>query len=406
VYYRNHWTGACAGPADLTIGNQTLSWIPATPAILAQLTTSGFGFPVGTEAVDSTAPSVAFSDSQFLDAQNSVVTQGTVGKAFAGIMSTAVANEGLSDAGAGTPVGAVVFEWVLGVQGDGNPAPFTNITQQQAAALIKTGFLPLSVFTGNAADSSNYVILTGRNEDSGTRYDTFAESQTGFGQNAVQFMIKQANHAYPANNLYPFSSGTALSVDTGIAGFQSWPKTAGANSWAFNTDPTLDWKTPGHSGYINGGDVATILRTPNPVVTTGWVVPAATQALFPSFTPGTTKVYVISYLGVSDGNKITSGNAVNGTALTYNGVSFSTSNVANGNYSFWAYEHEYYLTGAPVATAYGTTNPVGLGTGAQEAADAIANTLVGLTQAQLGAAGVPYPSLQAVRGNSAGSFIN
>jgi hypothetical protein len=156
----------------------------------------------------------------------------------------------------------------------------------------------------------------------------------------------------------------------------------------------------------DGGDVATILRTPNPVVTTGWVVPAATQALFPSFTPGTTKVYVISYLGVSDGNKITSGNAVNGTALTYNGVSFSTSNVANGNYSFWAYEHEYYLTGAPVATAYGTTNPVGLGTGAQEAADAIANTLVGLTQAQLGAAGVPYPSLQAVRGNSAGSFIN
>jgi hypothetical protein len=253
VYYRNHWTGACAGPADLTIGNQTLSWIPATPAILAQLTTSGFGFPVGTEAVDSTAPSVAFSDSQFLDAQNSVVTQGTVGKAFAGIMSTAVANEGLSDAGAGTPVGAVVFEWVLGVQGDGNPAPFTNITQQQAAALIKTGFLPLSVFTGNAADSSNYVILTGRNEDSGTRYDTFAESQTGFGQNAVQFMIKQANHAYPANNLYPFSSGTALSVDTGIAGFQSWPKTAGANSWAFNTDPTLDWKTaatwPRSSGH-------------------------------------------------------------------------------------------------------------------------------------------------------------
>jgi hypothetical protein len=397
VYYRNHWTGSAAGVVDLSIGNTTLTWLPIST--LGSLTTSGAGLAVGTEVADGTAPAVAMTDAQALDGQNSVITGGAQGPTFAAKIGTAISSGSLVDAGPGTPVAAVVFEWVLGVQSDGNPAPFTNVTQQQAAALVKNGFLPLNVFTGNTSDVINFVMFTGRNEDSGTRIGCYAEAQTGFGQPAVQYMIKQTNFPYPPNNAYAFSSSTALSVDTSIDGFQAWPKTSGSNSWSLITDPTLDWKTIGHSGYYGGGDVATILRTPNPVATTGWTVSNPP----PGFTVGTSKCYIISGMGVSDGNKVTSGNTVNGTAMTYNGVPFSTANVIAGNYSYYTFEHEYYLIGTPV----GSQNVVGVGTEAQSAADAIATSLLGLTQSQLGAAGVPYNSLSFTsRSAAAGTYIN
>jgi hypothetical protein len=84
-------------------------------------------------------------------------------------------------------------------------------------------------------------------------------------------------------------------------------------------------------------------------------------------------------------------------------VPFSTANVIAGNYSYYTFEHEYYLTGTPV----GSQNVVGVGTEAQSAADAIATSLLGLTQSQLGAAGVPYNSLSFTsRSAAAGTFIN
>jgi len=48
----------------------------------------------------------------------------------------------------------------------------------------------------------------------------------------------------------------------------------------------------------------------------------------------------VTYLGESDGNNlITAG----GAALTYCGVPFSHTAIQEGSYTFWGYEHMYYL---------------------------------------------------------------
>jgi hypothetical protein len=46
---------------------------------------------------------------------------------------------------------------------------------------------------------------------------------------------------------------------------------------------------------------------------------------------------VIGYLGLADYSAITNNNAA--VALSYNGVSYSTTNVTSGKYAIWGYEH-------------------------------------------------------------------
>lgn len=67
------------------------------------------------------------------------------------------------------------------------------------------------------------------------------------------------------------------------------------------------------SGFSSGGNAAAVLK----------VAGAANPSL--------------SYLGISDANGVNGG----ANLLTFNGVPFSVSNVWNGTYSFWAYEHAF-----------------------------------------------------------------
>ena len=65
----------------------------------------------------------------------------------------------------------------LGKLANGFTAPFTNITQAEAAALI-SGPTPVAFFTGNPADKFKYVFVVGRSEDAGARITVpFAEAQ-------------------------------------------------------------------------------------------------------------------------------------------------------------------------------------------------------------------------------------
>ena len=183
-----------------------------------------------------------------------------------------------------------------------------------------------------------------------------------------------------------------------IAGFKLWPR-----NWYVNTIPTLNWLTTGHSGYNTGGDVATMLETPNPVVTTGWTVSNAPTG----FTVGTSKAYFVSCLGSSDALAVAK---LGGTLLSYNGVVFAPTTgsgstlayssfnaVQQGQYSSWTTEFLYYLNSATgTQVAVGAAKPV---------ADGLADLIWNTATSGLGNAGVEYNSIVAKKaGIPAGSF--
>ncbi len=196
-----------------------------------------------------------------------------------------------------TKVGIVPFVWAKGLSSDttvnASLGHVTNITPLQAKAMLGSGVLPMSLLTGTASDSSIDVLAVGRDEDSGTRLDAFAE--TGFGIFALP------------NQYQPTIAGGAI---TGIALYPA------------NTVDGLSFPI-GHSGYSSGGTLATTLNTP---------VASGTTDTFGS------KFALIGYFGTSDAAGVNSGN----NNLMYNGVAYSATAVQEGQYTFWSYEHLMY----------------------------------------------------------------
>jgi hypothetical protein len=107
-------------------------------------------------------------------------------------------------------------------------------------------------------------------------------------------------------------SGTRITVqaDTGTGVFAQLEQYTGTGDPA-----TLTYV--GNSGYPSGGNVATLL---------GAKLPAG-QAL-------------IGYVGTSDASTAA---GLGASYLTYNGVSYSDSAVANGQYSLWGYLHQFSM---------------------------------------------------------------
>jgi hypothetical protein len=186
-------------------------------------------------------------------------------------------------------IGAVVYFWTKGLQEspdipNASYAAFTNMTTQQAGLLLSDGELPLSLFTGNASDASYIVCLDGRNNDSGTRSTVQAETSLGTADIQIEDMFQ---------NTTPGSS------------------------------PITSITEVGDVGYNSGGKLATDLKTPIQTGTTD-----------PNFG---LPFILVGYLGTPDAATAVAGGAVR---LTYNGVDGTvTQNVANGNYSYWNYEH-------------------------------------------------------------------
>ncbi len=204
---------------------------------------------------------------------------------------------------ADTVVGVVPFVWTKGVSSDtavaASLANVTNITPLLARAVLSGSGTPLSMFTGNSTDSSVFVYAMGRDEDSGTRLTTFAESGFGIFGSPIQYQATVSSGAITA--IAPYQAQTILGISY----------------------------TAGHSGYSSGGTLATTLNTP--------VAASARDSLNAKFA-------LLAYFGVNDAN------GVNGGAnnLTYNGVPYSVTNVQEGRYTFWGYEHLMYrstLTG-------------------------------------------------------------
>jgi hypothetical protein len=80
-------------------------------------------------------------------------------------------------------VGVIPFFWAKGnATSEASYAAFTNISPLQARLLLALGELPLSFFTGNAADGATDVILVGCSNVAGIRDEIEADADFGFGQ--------------------------------------------------------------------------------------------------------------------------------------------------------------------------------------------------------------------------------
>lgn len=205
-------------------------------------------------------------------------------------------------------VGVSPYTWVKGAAlttdadyTSGGYGRLTNLTSLQAKYLFASGYGVAVDFTGNTSDTY-YVNLIGRDYDSGTRFDTIAEAELPGTYPITQFPSLKTN----GGTLTPNSTITDNS----------------------NTEVTsaLSTALPATGGYSSGGTLATALEVPG--------------------SDGTNDFggYLVGYLGASDAD--TALNVTGGPsgylapkALTYNGVALSKTNVLNGTYSFWTYDH-------------------------------------------------------------------
>ena len=276
VIVKTSWSGSVAGLQALTTGsdittflndttyNPVTGTVKATAGVLtAGIFSGGTSIPSGTavfEAAPGNPADVALADNFASD--------------VVGLNTTHL--------NADDQVGVVVFTWVKNV---GAPADIANVTNSLAQTLLTLGSVTESFFNGNPASTTN-VFIVGRDNLSGSRYITFAE--TGFGINS-----------FPTQN-----EVTANGAGTGVASINP---------------------VSGATGYSSGGLVASALS-----------LTGSDNAGVGGAGPG----WIVAYLSTSDAQSVNGG----ANNINYNGVAATTVNVQNGVYSLWGYEHFNTLT--------------------------------------------------------------
>jgi hypothetical protein len=455
-----NWTGSLSGVVDITTQNSIPFFDPSNSTVSTDLASStsactttasaspnnkyGGGKSEAATLVSGTAiPDAVMSDSFYTSIEAVVASTGGIG--FSGQptnntntaydinpltgdgLASAIDNASLVEAGGvanGSPVqtgsggylGIVPFQWVLGnlsTTGSGTlptgiSVPFTNITQEQAAYFIQAGSAPFSMFGDTAANApSTFVFLVGRNEDSGTRVDAFAEPQLGFIPTPNQFLLTYSGTTATTSAQPPPAANNGL--NTGGSNAQVTSLSPWTKGTALNTESKISWpNNSGHGGYVSGGDVAKVIST----TVNQTAIAAAAKALVPEDTTGT---YFMGYISIADsggyvapGSTLSSAtdtpNVYGGTTLTYNGVAYSQAAVNNGSYSFWSYEHMYYPDGNGTLPAIGTNQQ----TIADTIADSVAQTFAsydsgGVNAPTTDGAGVPLVVAKSTAAKSVGS---
>ena len=208
----------------------------------------------------------------------------------------------------GAFVGVIPFKLVLE---RGSLSTITNVTDAQLRQLL-TGGSPASLVTGNTNDV-NWVYISGRDQFSGTRVNTYGITRYGIG-------------------------GSCNQVEIGIGGVM------------VDQNPPLGVYV-GSFGYASGGTLA------------GQMGYDLSQATSQDLSTGTGNHFsVIGYLGYSDAGTA-EGSPNFATELTYNGVAESTAAVIGGQYGLWGDEWIYRKTtvSSQAAAVYGLLSPVTTG---------------------------------------------
>jgi hypothetical protein len=202
-----------------------------------------------------------------------------------------------------TPLGVEPYRFVVS---PGAPASFTNINAVQAQALFASGSLPLSFFTGNNADEGTTVYALSRDGGSGSRL--IALNETGYETAGIQVAI--------ATYKPTVTGGTLDSENSRVGG-----------TIASGTPPVYPVGVVPSTGIYDGsaGDVG----YPSFGTTDQTGLLLAVTSSHPS------NELFVTYLNVDDSNEASAAGA---KILSYNGVTYSTSAVAEGNYTFWSYE--------------------------------------------------------------------
>jgi hypothetical protein len=220
-------------------------------------------------------------------------------------------------------VGVTLFTMV---GNEGIPAGVTNVSFQQFKALFAQGSLPLSVFTGNAADT-DLVYAMGRNDGSGTRTAYMAESQLG-----ITTLVNQ----YVAT----ISSGNVISqlqkVPAGGATINGvFDPTSKSDLWGQDVD--------GNGGYFSGS----VMRVEMGRTTASCqVLDADGSELAPAG-----QLYLITWNNAADaliarvaGGKILGWNGSTLDSLNTGSVINATdlAKITEGQYSAWTFQNLYY----------------------------------------------------------------
>jgi hypothetical protein len=180
---------------------------------------------------------------------------------------------------------AIPFVFVKSANSLPDNAAFTNITADNFKVLAQGGDA-LVQFTGNAADTTPFVYLAGRDDNSGTRVNCLGE--TGWGIKKAVSQIELVGNTSGANAMVPQSSG-------------------------YYTD----------EGQSSGGTLAKSLTD---TTTT------------PDLINGGTGLIAVAYLGLSDA-ATAENTTYKAVQLTYDGVAYTAANVENGTYAFWGKEY-------------------------------------------------------------------
>ncbi len=179
---RTSWNGSTEGIRAVALGGAF------SPSFLTAATITAPG-----ENFNKTAPtSVAFPKFSFSDVRQS---------------SSPIRSPSLNPADA--RVGVVTFTMIAN---EGAPANLNTVTAQQFKALFTQGFQPLSLFSGDPADT-RLVFATGRNDGSGTRTTYLAE--TGYGvANVVNQYIATVSDASAITTIRRVPAGDGANAST------------------------------------------------------------------------------------------------------------------------------------------------------------------------------------------------
>lgn len=246
--------------------------------------------------------------------------------------SSPVDNVELNPVGA-SAVGIVTFCMIAN---EGAPANLTNVTNQQARALWANGIQPLSLFTGNPADTT-LVFATGRNDGSGTRAAYLTEWTYGVANLVNQYIATKTgttSTAVTAITLVPANGLGSGNTETSGASNAStlWGNTA-----------------VGNGGYSSSSSLRTLMGLTSASVD---VYDGENQTAELQDVP----IHLITWLSSADslvaannGGKILSYNGVMVTPIAASGSYLNTGfseedfkKIATGAYSPWSYQHLYY----------------------------------------------------------------
>lgn len=249
VIVRTSWSGSAAGVRDVAQNNSSV-WFANTAINTVALNNTAINLNNSTANTVQDVAEIAFSD----------VFQS----------STIYQTPALTD----DTAAIIPFKFFASAD---KPAALTNITPLQARFLWGSGYIPLAMFTGLAADQGTSIFATGRDPESGTRITAMAEIGYGVFGTVQQYQPTIVSGAVTSVALWP--AGTYIE---------------------------------GNGGYSSGSSVKTAIDAN-------------------AFANGTG---LISYLGSSDWTSV-------GKELTWNGNSYSSQNVIEGRYTFWGYLHQF-----------------------------------------------------------------